>query len=104
MLEKAIRPPDGNHIPMFNNPRFADDMVILIDSHAQHEAVKAVEKRLREELVKLKVEKNEEEEQNRGSGKTEEASLSWALNIAAFWAITTLGYFPASRHDIWNGT
>src|SRR6266478_6310882 len=41
--------------------RFADDMVILIDSHPQHVwLARAVEKRLREELVKLKVEINEE--------------------------------------------
>jgi RNA-directed DNA polymerase len=41
--------------------RFADDLVILIDSHPQHDwLVRAVEKRLREELAKLTVEINEE--------------------------------------------
>src|SRR5690349_17076691 len=40
---------------------FADDLVILIDSYPRHEwLVKAVEKRLREELVKLRVEINED--------------------------------------------
>jgi RNA-directed DNA polymerase len=41
--------------------RFADDMVILIDSHPRNDwLMKAVDKRLREELAKLKVEINEE--------------------------------------------
>jgi len=42
-------------------PRFADDLVILVDSHPRQQWLrKAVEKRLREELVKLQVEVNEE--------------------------------------------
>jgi RNA-directed DNA polymerase len=41
--------------------RFADDLVVLISSHPQQDwVVKAVDKRLREELGKLKVEINEE--------------------------------------------
>ena len=41
--------------------RFADDMVILVDAHRRHDwLMKAVEKRLREEFVKLHVEINEE--------------------------------------------
>src|SRR5439155_20504244 len=40
---------------------FADDLVILVDSHSRHDwLLKAVEKRLREELAKLRVEINEE--------------------------------------------
>jgi len=41
--------------------RFADDMVILVDSHPRQQWLRqAVEKRLREELAKLQVEVNEE--------------------------------------------
>ena len=41
--------------------RFADDLVILIDSHPRRRRLRqAVEKRLREELAKLEVEVNEE--------------------------------------------
>ena len=41
--------------------RYADDMVILIDSHPRSEwLLRAVNKRLREELAKLRVEINEE--------------------------------------------
>src|SRR5215472_6531224 len=41
--------------------RFADDLVILVDSHPRQQWLrKAVEKRLREELAKLQVEVNEE--------------------------------------------
>ena len=41
--------------------RFADDLVVLIDAHPRHDwLMKAVEKRLREELAKLQVEVNEE--------------------------------------------
>ena len=41
--------------------RFADDLVILIDSHPRHDwLVRAVERRLREELAKLRVEINED--------------------------------------------
>jgi RNA-directed DNA polymerase len=41
--------------------RFADDLVILIDDHPRHDwLMKAVNRRLREELAKLRVEINEE--------------------------------------------
>jgi RNA-directed DNA polymerase len=41
--------------------RFADDLVVLIDAHPRHGwLVKAVDKRLREELAKLQVEINED--------------------------------------------
>src|SRR5205807_165692 len=47
--------------PNVQYARYADDLVVLIDSHPRHEwIVKAVEKRLREELAKLRVEINEE--------------------------------------------
>lgn len=41
--------------------RFADDLVVLVDSHPRHRWLrKEVEKRIREELAKLQVEVNEE--------------------------------------------
>ena len=41
--------------------RFADDLVVLIDSHPRHEWLfRAVEKRLREEMAKLRVDINED--------------------------------------------
>jgi len=43
------------------NPGCADDLVILIDSHPRHGwLVRAVERRLREEVAKLRVEINED--------------------------------------------
>ncbi len=57
MLEKAIQTTRQEPYTRVQYARFADDMVILIDSHPQHVwLARAVEKRLREELVKLKVE------------------------------------------------
>src|SRR6266576_3879268 len=65
MLEKAIQTTRQEPYTRVQYARFADDMVILIDSHPQHVwLVRAVEKRLREELVKLKVEINEEKSKN----------------------------------------
>jgi hypothetical protein len=47
--------------------RFADDLVVLVDSHARHRwIVEALKKRLREEFEKLRVEINEEEKPNGG--------------------------------------
>ena len=61
MLEKAIQTTRREPYTHVQYARFADDMVILIDSHPQHVwLARAVDKRLREELVKLKVEINEE--------------------------------------------
>jgi len=61
MLEKAIQTTRQEPYTRVQYARFADDMVILIDSHPRHVwLARAVEKRLREELVKLKVEINEE--------------------------------------------
>jgi len=61
MLEKAIQTTRREPYTHVQYARFADDMVILIDSHPRHAwLVRAVEKRVREELVKLKVEINEE--------------------------------------------
>src|SRR2546427_11784323 len=61
MLEKAIQTTRQEPYTRVQYARFADDMVILIDSHPRHDwLARAVEQRLREELAKLKVEINEE--------------------------------------------
>src|ERR1700720_171752 len=61
MLEKAIATTRRGKYTYVQYARFADDLVILIDSHPRHDwLVKAVEKRLREELAKLRVEINED--------------------------------------------
>jgi RNA-directed DNA polymerase len=61
MLEKAIATTRRGKYPNVQYARFADDLVVLIDSHPRHEWLRrAVEKRLREEMTKLRVEINEE--------------------------------------------
>ena len=61
MLEKAIETTRRGQYTHVQYARFADDLVILIDSHPRHGWLrKAVERRLREELVKLGVEINED--------------------------------------------
>src|SRR5258707_11573621 len=61
MLEKAIDTTRNGKYTYIQYVRYADDLVILIDSYSHHDwLVKAVEKRLREELAKLRVEINEE--------------------------------------------
>ncbi len=61
MLEKAITTTRRGKYTHVQYARFADDLVILIDSHPRQDwLVKAVEKRLREEFAKLGVEINEE--------------------------------------------
>jgi RNA-directed DNA polymerase len=91
MLEKAIQATRREPYTHVQYARFADDMVILIDSHPQQAwLARAVEQRLREELVKLKVEINEEKSKivdlaNGGSFTFR------ALNIAALWAVTGSG-------------
>jgi RNA-directed DNA polymerase len=61
MLEKAIATTRREKYTNVQYARFADDLVVLIDSHPRHDWImRAVEKRLREELAKLRVEINEE--------------------------------------------
>ena len=61
MLEKAIATTRRGQYTKVQYARFADDLVILIDAHRRHDwLVKAVERRLREELAKLRVEINED--------------------------------------------
>jgi RNA-directed DNA polymerase len=60
-LEKAIETTRNGKYTYVQYARFADDLVILIDSHPRHDwLVKAVGRRLREEVAKLQVEINEE--------------------------------------------
>jgi RNA-directed DNA polymerase len=60
MLERAIATTCNGKYTYVQYARFADDLVILIDSHPRHDwLVKAVNQRLREELAKLRVEINE---------------------------------------------
>jgi RNA-directed DNA polymerase len=61
MLEKAMVTTRRGKYTHVQYARFADDLVVLIDSHPRHDwLVKAVERRLREEFAKLGVEINEE--------------------------------------------
>jgi len=61
MLEKAIATTRNGKYTYVQYARFADDLVILIDSYPRHDwLVRAVERRLREELAKLRVEINED--------------------------------------------
>jgi RNA-directed DNA polymerase len=61
MLEEAIATTRRGQYTHVQYARFADDLVILMDSHPRHDwPVKAVDRRLREEWGKLRVEINEE--------------------------------------------
>ena len=61
MLEKAIATTRRGKYTHVQYARFADDMVILIDSHPRNDwLMRAVNKRLREELARLRVEINED--------------------------------------------
>jgi RNA-directed DNA polymerase len=61
MLEKAMETTRYKQYTPIQYARFADDLVILVEGHPNHDwIVKAVIKRLREELGKLRVELNEE--------------------------------------------
>jgi RNA-directed DNA polymerase len=61
MLERAIEATHYGKCAAIQYARFADDLVVLIDAHSRYDwLVKAVSKRLREELAKLGVEINEE--------------------------------------------
>jgi RNA-directed DNA polymerase len=61
MLERAIATTRNGKYTYVQYARFADDLVILVDSHPRHDwLVEAVNRRLREEVGKLRVEINEE--------------------------------------------
>ena len=76
MLEKAIATTRRGQYIHVQYARFADDLVILIDSHPRHDwLVKAVDRRLREELGKLRVEINEEKSRMVDLSKEEKFSF-----------------------------
>jgi RNA-directed DNA polymerase len=61
MLERAKESTRCGKYTFIEYARFADDLVVLNDAHARHDwLMKAVEKRLREEIGKLQVQINEE--------------------------------------------
>jgi RNA-directed DNA polymerase len=61
MLEKAIETTRRGPVAQVEYARYADDMVILIEAHPRSAwLLGAVQRRLREELAKLRVEINEE--------------------------------------------
>jgi RNA-directed DNA polymerase len=61
MLERAREVTRYGKFTSIEYARFADDLVILIDAHQRHDwLIAAVEKRLREEFAKLRVEINDE--------------------------------------------
>jgi RNA-directed DNA polymerase len=61
MLEKAVDTTRRGKSTSVQYARFADDMVILIDAERRNDwLVKAIDRRLREELAKLRVEINED--------------------------------------------
>src|SRR5229473_887105 len=61
MLERAIATTRRGKYTHVQYARYEDDLVILVDGNRRHDwLVRAVERRLREELAKLRVEVNEE--------------------------------------------
>ena len=60
MLERAMEATRYGKYTSVEYARFADDLVILIDAHPQHDGDGGGGKRLREELAELQVEINEE--------------------------------------------
>ena len=61
MLERAKQVTRSGRYIYVEYARYADDLVILVDGYRRHEwLLRAIEKRLREELAKLQVEINEE--------------------------------------------
>ena len=72
MLERAKETTRNGKYTYMEYARFADDLVILVDAYARHDwLIKAVDKRLREELAKLHVEINEEKSRVVDLGKGE---------------------------------
>jgi RNA-directed DNA polymerase len=72
MLERAKAVTRQERGTAVEYARFADDLVILVDSHARQQWLRqAVEKRLREELAKLQVEVNGEKSRTVDLGRGE---------------------------------
>jgi RNA-directed DNA polymerase len=77
MLERAKAATRHERWKAVGYARFADDLVILVDSHPRQRWLRqAVEKRLRVELAKLQVEVNEEKEPQSGSAARRELRFS----------------------------
>jgi RNA-directed DNA polymerase len=78
MLERAKEVTRTGRWTAVEYARFADDLVILVDSHPRHRWLrKAVEKRLREELAKLQVEVNDEKSTSSGPDERRELRIPW---------------------------
>jgi RNA-directed DNA polymerase len=61
MLERAVNTTRNGNFTRVQYARFADDVVVLIDAHQRNDwLVRAVNRRLREELAKLRVAINED--------------------------------------------
>ena len=76
MLEKAITTTRRGQYTHVQYARFADDLVILVDSHPRHDwLVRAVERRLREELGRIRVAINEEKSRMADLSKGEKFSF-----------------------------
>src|SRR5207302_3834080 len=76
MLERAITTTRRGQYTHVQYARFADDLVILVDSHPRHDwLVRAVERRLREELGRLRVAINEEKSRMADLSKGEKFSF-----------------------------
>lgn len=72
MLDRAKEVTRHGRYTGIEYARFADDLVILVDAHPRRDwLMKAVEKRLREELAKLQVEVNEEKSRTVDLGQGE---------------------------------
>src|SRR6201982_2730138 len=72
MLERAREVPRHGKFTSIEYARFADDLVILIDAHKRYDwLIAAVEKRLREEFAKLRVEINDEKSRIVDLGRSE---------------------------------
>src|SRR3979490_693558 len=72
MLERAKEATRCGKYTYIEYARFADDLVILIDAYPRHDwLMRAVEKRLREELAELQVEINEDKSRNVDLGRGE---------------------------------
>jgi len=104
MLEKAIDTTRNGKYTYIQYVRYADDLVILIDSYSRHDwLVKAVEKRLREELAKLRVEINEEKSRMVDLRKQGKFRDSWGSIFAASEVLKGCGAAVHAKAEEANG-
>jgi len=72
MLERARECTRYGRWTALEYARFADDLVVLVDSHPRHQALRGrVKRRIREEFAELQVEVNEEKSRNIDLAKNE---------------------------------